>query len=129
MDCPRCSCPLIVVEREGVELDYCIACKGIWFDTGELALLSQALNIDANLPDMQSIPATRTKEKPRPCPRCDKKMDKILLENVLVDRCARGHGLWFDWGEVGQVLERAATGGQEIIRFLGESIRPSAKAG
>lgn len=127
MDCPLCSVPIIVVERHGIELDYCHTCKGIWFDAGELKLLSQALNLEADLPDIMSLPSTETQEKKRPCPRCSKKMDKIKLAGVTVDRCPRRHGLWFDWGELGQVLERSAaggaTGGEQVIKFLGETIR------
>ena len=50
MDCPSCSEPLIVVEREGIELDYCPKCKGLWFDADELELLNEALGLDAALP-------------------------------------------------------------------------------
>ena len=131
MDCLVCSVPVIVVERQGIELDYCLSCKGIWFDAGELGLLSQALQIKTAIPDIMSLAVVASQEKKRPCPRCDKKMDKIELEGVLVDRCPNGHGLWFDWGELGQVLERtsagAAGGGEQVIKFLGETIKVGGK--
>ena len=38
MKCPVCSLELIVVERNGIELDYCIQCQGFWFDAGEINL-------------------------------------------------------------------------------------------
>lgn len=133
MDCPVCSVPLIVVERHGIELDYCHLCKGIWFDEGELKLLSQALGIGLDLPDIRDLPATEIEEKKRSCTRCSKKMDKVVLARVVVDRCPRGHGLWFDWGELGQVMERTATpenkGGEQVMRFLGETIRLKRGAG
>jgi Zn-finger nucleic acid-binding protein len=124
--CPVCSIPLIVVERHGIELDYCMTCKGIWFDAGELNLLSHALEIETDLPDIMSLEAVQTQEKERPCPRCDKKMDKVRLQEVTIDRCRQSHGLWFDWGELGQVLERssaAESGGAHVIKFLSETIR------
>lgn len=43
MDCPVCKKSLIVVERDNIELDYCIACKGFWFDAGELGLLAEKI--------------------------------------------------------------------------------------
>ena len=52
MDCPICKVPLIVVERHKIEIDYCISCKGFWFDTGEIELLSELLNT-STLKDME----------------------------------------------------------------------------
>ncbi|MCX6983874.1 MAG: zf-TFIIB domain-containing protein [Lentisphaerae bacterium] len=37
MKCPRCNTlNLNLMERQGVELDYCPECRGIWLDRGEL---------------------------------------------------------------------------------------------
>ncbi|MCC6730510.1 MAG: zf-TFIIB domain-containing protein [Chthonomonadales bacterium] len=36
MNCPACSAPLQLTERQGVEIDYCPQCRGIWLDRGEL---------------------------------------------------------------------------------------------
>jgi uncharacterized protein len=37
MKCPVCKEPeLVMSERQGVEIDYCPACRGIWLDRGEL---------------------------------------------------------------------------------------------
>ena len=37
MKCPTCTdTPLVMAERQGVEIDYCPACRGIWLDRGEL---------------------------------------------------------------------------------------------
>ena len=41
MKCPACDTPLVVVEREEIELDWCAACRGLWFDEGELELLGE----------------------------------------------------------------------------------------
>ena len=37
--CPACGQPLIALELEGVEIDYCAACGGVWLDAGELRTL------------------------------------------------------------------------------------------
>ena len=125
MDCPACSKAMIVVERQGIELDYCVECKGIWFDSGELKLLSHALGIDIKLPDWASFPEAQTSEKYRRCPRCNAKMSKIEAGEVLIDRCPKGHGLWFDAGELSGFVEqqmRGAGGGEaQVIKFLGET--------
>jgi uncharacterized protein len=36
MKCPVCSVDLTMSERQGIEIDYCSKCRGIWLDRGEL---------------------------------------------------------------------------------------------
>jgi uncharacterized protein len=36
MKCPKCNETLVMAERQGVEIDYCPKCRGIWLDRGEL---------------------------------------------------------------------------------------------
>jgi Zn-finger nucleic acid-binding protein len=37
MQCPNaCPTPLVMSERQGVEIDYCPTCRGVWLDRGEL---------------------------------------------------------------------------------------------
>lgn len=36
MKCPLDSTELVMTERQGVEIDYCPTCRGVWLDRGEL---------------------------------------------------------------------------------------------
>ncbi|MDP2875478.1 MAG: zf-TFIIB domain-containing protein [Holophaga sp.] len=36
MKCPKCTITLLLAERQGVEIDYCPECRGVWLDRGEL---------------------------------------------------------------------------------------------
>ena len=36
MLCPTCKTPLTMSERQGIEIDYCQSCRGVWLDRGEL---------------------------------------------------------------------------------------------
>ena len=36
MKCPNCDQTLVMTERQGVEIDYCPTCRGVWLDKGEL---------------------------------------------------------------------------------------------
>ncbi|MFM1887150.1 MAG: hypothetical protein RL026_2307 [Pseudomonadota bacterium] len=36
MACPNCRVALVMSERQGVEIDYCPQCRGVWLDRGEL---------------------------------------------------------------------------------------------
>jgi uncharacterized protein len=37
MKCPRCAeTALVISDRQGVEIDHCPQCRGVWLDRGEL---------------------------------------------------------------------------------------------
>ncbi len=37
MQCPHCAdTTLVMAERQGIEIDYCPKCRGVWLDRGEL---------------------------------------------------------------------------------------------
>ncbi|MFN8526617.1 MAG: zf-TFIIB domain-containing protein [Chloroflexota bacterium] len=36
MLCPTCKIQLTIADRQGVEIDYCPTCRGVWLDRGEL---------------------------------------------------------------------------------------------
>jgi uncharacterized protein len=44
MNCPICSIPLLLSEKQGIEIDYCQKCRGIWLDRGELEKIIERSN-------------------------------------------------------------------------------------
>lgn len=46
MDCPVCTgVKLVMSERQGIEIDYCPSCRGVWLDRGELdKMIDRALS-------------------------------------------------------------------------------------
>jgi uncharacterized protein len=36
MKCPIDDTELVMAERQGIEIDYCPKCRGVWLDRGEL---------------------------------------------------------------------------------------------
>lgn len=36
MKCPTCNLDLQMTDRQGIEIDYCPQCRGVWLDRGEL---------------------------------------------------------------------------------------------
>jgi uncharacterized protein len=36
MKCPIDDTDLVMTERQGIEIDYCPKCRGVWLDRGEL---------------------------------------------------------------------------------------------
>ncbi|MHC4439514.1 MAG: TFIIB-type zinc ribbon-containing protein [Planctomycetota bacterium] len=110
MDCPVCKNAMITLELEDVEIDYCTDCGGIWLDAGELEQLLNEPDKDKNLLDSFRIDS-ESGEKTRKCPICYKKMQKIVVGSskpiLLIDKCRRGDGLWFDKGELQDIFDRA----------------------
>ena len=107
MDCPRCHDPMIVLELKKVEIDYCVECGGIWLDEGELEMLFEDKKEKNSV--LQSLRSAKGYgEELRRCPVCKKNMEKVVCgaenKEIIIDRCARMHGLWFDKGELDDVL-------------------------
>jgi len=105
---------MIVVEYHNIELDYCNSCKGVWFDSGELELLLKSQGLEEpkaffdGILDSQEVVSS---EKKRNCPICSRKMKKTAIggqPEILIDVCGDKHGLWFDGGEVAQLIIRLA---------------------
>ena len=57
MNCPNCKeVRLVMSERQGIEIDYCPECRGVWLDRGELDKLIERA-IPANpMPIIQDSP-------------------------------------------------------------------------
>lgn len=56
MKCPSCNVALVMSERQGIEIDYCPNCRGIWLDRGELDKIIEKSNQPANVPPQQQQP-------------------------------------------------------------------------
>ena len=110
MNCPVCKEPIVVLELDEVEIDHCISCGGIWLDAGELELLLEEAEAKDEL--LSSFKTDKkTKEKARKCPICLKKMEKVLCgtdEKIRIDRCRKNDGIWFDKGELKEVVSVAS---------------------
>jgi Zn-finger nucleic acid-binding protein len=101
---------MITLELADVEIDHCTNCGGIWLDSGEIEmLLDDPVHAKRLLDSFQQ--STSAREQPCKCPICDKKMAKVVVGRsdppLLIDKCPRGDGLWFDKGELQDILSRA----------------------
>jgi Zn-finger nucleic acid-binding protein len=135
MICPACKSDTLIVVYKNIELDYCLACKGVWFDSGELELLLECAGLENCLSFIGGIikaPEAMTSEKKRRCPICRRKMRKSYIEEdkkIIVDICHRSHGIWFDGGEVTQLLKEIAEKSpgkhpsQGILSFIGDMFK------
>ena len=67
MQCPIDSTTLQLFERQGVEIDYCPQCRGVWLDSGELDKLIQRADNDTDGGDRSRAhdPATTPDRHPK----------------------------------------------------------------
>lgn len=64
MDCPVCAgVNLVMSERQGIEIDYCPKCRGVWLDRGEL---DKIIERSASGTPAQAVPPAAP---PYPAPR------------------------------------------------------------
>jgi len=123
--CPRCGQFMHSVclrVKDGLYVERCDRCLGIFFDPGELeALLDAAVShvhqVDyerlGHLIETEGLPLPASSSY-APCPVCRKLMNRKNYgsrSGVVVDRC-RNHGVWLDGGELGQLLKWTRAGGQ-----------------
>ena len=51
MKCPVCTqVDLLMTDRQGVEIDYCPQCRGVWLDRGELDKILERSSPQAHPP-------------------------------------------------------------------------------
>lgn len=49
MKCPVCRDPdLVMTDRQGIEIDYCPQCRGVWLDRGELDKIIERSSVAPN---------------------------------------------------------------------------------
>jgi Zn-finger nucleic acid-binding protein len=122
MNCPVCKEPMIILELNKVEIDYCPGCSGIWLDEGELELLYSINKSENELKKLfQESPST--KEKSYRCPICRKQMLKTQFydSDLIIDKCPVNHGLWFDKGELEKILSiKSNSSSQKVLSLLKE---------
>lgn len=109
--CPDCRSPLKSESFQGIELDLCEICAGIWFDMGELRRLMDsephALIKAEDRVKPAGDPRPDRSDAPRLCPRCRLPMQPYRYMHasfIWLDGCERCSGIWADEGEL-QLIE------------------------
>lgn len=64
MDCPICNVSLVMSDRQGIEIDYCPQCRGVWLDRGELdKIIERSASAAAPLASVQPPPSVAAQER------------------------------------------------------------------
>lgn len=59
MKCPIDQTELLMSDRQGIEIDYCPQCRGVWLDRGELDKIIERSESPSNTPMNSQPPAYR----------------------------------------------------------------------
>lgn len=101
MKCPNCKEKDMfpVFTEQGVLIDYCPHCEGIWLDKGEIFYFTK---IPKSILKELNAAVKQGKPSERICPRTGKKMQEIeMLSGALIlEYSPASGGLWFDKGEL-----------------------------
>jgi uncharacterized protein len=101
LKCPKCQHGMEEVTHEGITIDRCSHCQGLWFDEDEAHHLKK-------LKDSHTLDSGDKKEGWKwdsrsdiDCPRCNKRMDKTAdpkQKHIWYEMC-KEHGMFMDAGE------------------------------
>ncbi|MDH3590221.1 MAG: zf-TFIIB domain-containing protein [Gammaproteobacteria bacterium] len=102
MRCPKCRADMEQIVYEGVEVDRCSICSGIWFDAGEVELLRNKKAAAAIDTGDAAEGKLKNKKDDYPCPRCNGGMVRMVdarQRHIWFETCSTCGGSFFDAGE------------------------------
>jgi Zn-finger nucleic acid-binding protein len=102
--CVKCNSILDKATFQGLEVDLCPKCGGLWLDRGEIAraakLPAEELAHLRSLLTGQPGPPPIPTESVAPCPVCPGSLAEVMLGEVHVDYCNKCQGIFLDRGEL-----------------------------
>jgi len=103
--CPHCKTQkLTQINKEGIEIEFCPKCLGLWLDHGELYQLMET-SFQETKEEMTPSPGNTSE---RNCPKCHLQLSRHpfhLQIPTLVDSCLKCHGFWLEHGEFDEITE------------------------
>ncbi len=100
----------------GVLVDYCKICDAFWLDEGELEALEQGMaksktELSQECRMEAYVERSRAVTIMTSCPKCQEgQIMEKKLDGVTVDYCKACRGLYFDHGELDEILQNREQG-------------------
>lgn len=110
MDCPKCEIKLHKRSIQGIDVDECEKCEGIWSDNDELRQVKDKTDSDLNWMDFEiwkHPEKFKAKSTKYDCPNCGNSMDVLDYDNtkVEIDYCTNCKGIWLDKNELEKIID------------------------
>ena len=105
MNCPNCSVTLVAMKRDGIDMETCPSCRGMWLTRQEMEELEdEAFDLGDDKKGSRVFDSTADTRK---CPECRKPMNRseYRFYDLEIDFCGEGHGFWLEADEDKRVLE------------------------
>lgn len=103
MICPKCEATLEAVTFNGIEVDRCSGCQGIWFDHHEEEQLKKLRGAATALDTGdKNVGAQYNQMQNTSCPRCQTTLHHVFHHGAVeihFERCNECKGSFFDAGE------------------------------
>lgn len=129
MDCIKCKQGMFKAKMQGVLVDKCNICGGVWLDGGELDMIKYNDSKD----DSTLLKEARgevLEEKMRLivteglCPKCQKqRINTYVRSGVEIDQCPACKGIFFDYGELDRVINSEKNGFKKFLHGFKKQIR------
>ena len=126
MNCPKCRAAMEIVEFDGIEVDRCTGCLGLWFDALEDRDLRGRKGSESLDTGDAAIGASHDGQGTIDCPRCARRMIRMVdreQPHVWYEACVICHGSFFDAGEFRDLKTRTIA---ELFRRSRRGERPLA---
>ncbi|MFT5571104.1 MAG: Zn-finger nucleic acid-binding protein [Cryomorphaceae bacterium] len=103
MRCPKCRSDMQQVTIDGIEVDRCSDCYGLWFDDGKLSnLRNKEAAAVLDIGDVKTGKKQNQIEHYR-CPRCAGSINRMVdpeQTHIWFEQCDYCRGSFFDAGEL-----------------------------
>ena len=133
MDCLRCSSHMKKVDMEGVLVDLCENCKGVWLDVNELDMLKyddgkSPAELAAEVHHEVLAEKRRLLTTVGMCPKCQRQpLVPFIRSGVELDQCPACSGLFFDNGELQKILAAERNGVKKFFYVIKKNFKRNRK--
>lgn len=102
MECPKCQSEMETVTHQGIEVNRCTHCRGLWLDMMDRERL-KAIDGSETVDDGDPAVGRRYNQIDRiDCPVCRTQMIRMVdpqQSHIWFESCGTCHGVFFDAGE------------------------------
>ncbi|MDB5051383.1 MAG: hypothetical protein JWO30_4454 [Fibrobacteres bacterium] len=110
MKCPKCKSAFTKVDFEGIQIDRCLSCHGMWFDALELKdLLKKKGSEKLDIGDQRNFEKTSRIED-YVCPKDGSRMIKMVdvkQNHVWYESCGVCYGIFLDATEFAELKDHS----------------------
>jgi Zn-finger nucleic acid-binding protein len=122
LTCPKCLAKTLHTfnTSEGVTVDLCDKCRGMWMDKGETA---RAAELENDFPDYRAVAGSAVLTN-FICPCCGSKLHNMKYatqSDLMIEYCRKCGGMFLDAGEMSKIETISAnseSAGKKLVRCL-----------